>query len=132
MAASLCSLDARTATLARLALRARGATTDGATTDDAKTLDIIIEDVEAGSVGGRGDVERREGCGGRGDWGGLTRVTTRRLRYRRHRARVRVWVFLDIPRIFRVYSRVSSSSDVFEYDTREPSRARAIESRDRA
>ena len=41
--ASLCSLDARTATLARLALRARGATTDGATTDDARTLDIIIE-----------------------------------------------------------------------------------------
>ena len=63
--ASLCSLDARTATLARLALRARGATTDGATTDDAKTLDIIIiEDVEAGSVVGRGDVERREGVRG--------------------------------------------------------------------
>jgi len=61
----LCSLDARTATLARFALRARGATTDGATTDDAKTLDIIIiEDVEAGSVGGRGDVERREGVRG--------------------------------------------------------------------
>ena len=70
----------------------------------------------------RGTRGRRAPRGGA--WGGRSRVMTRRLRYHRHR--VWVWFFCGhyIPCIFRVYSRVSSSSDVFEYDVRGPSRAR--------